>query len=192
MKLANPAYSRTLSAEEHAAGLLAALGVDLDTESTRRTPERMVHALQELMTPRAFNLTTFPNLEGYTELVAQHGIPVVSLCEHHALPFTGQAVVAYLPDERIVGLSKLARVVEMFASGPQVQERLTKQIASYLHDQLKARGVGVMIRAEHMCMTLRGAQAPGTITLTTSLTGEFRDDARSRQEFFAIAHEGRR
>lgn len=175
-----------LTAEEHAVGLLAALGVDLTTESTRRTPARMVSALRELLTPRPFTLTTFPNEEGYEEILVQDGIRFHSLCEHHGLPFVGQALVAYLPGARIVGLSKLARVVEQFACRAQVQERMTKEIAEFLHERLEPHGVGVMVRAEHLCMTLRGVQAPGTITLTTSLTGALRDDERTRQEFFAI------
>ncbi|MFD0854485.1 GTP cyclohydrolase I [Actinomadura adrarensis] len=175
-----------LTAEEHAAGLLSALGVDLASESTARTPARMVAALRELLSPRPFELTTFPNEEGYEEILVQDGIPFHSLCEHHGLPFIGHALVGYLPSKRIVGLSKLARVVESFACRAQVQERLTKQIAAYLHEHLEPYGVGVVMRAEHLCMTLRGAQAPGTITLTTSLTGALRDDERTRQEFFTI------
>lgn len=181
-----PAPAMALTAEEHAVGLLSALGVDLTTESTRRTPARMVKALRELLTPRPFTLTTFPNEEGYEEILVQDGIRFHSLCEHHGLPFIGQALVAYLPGKRIVGLSKLARVVEQFACRTQVQERMTKEIAGFLHDHLEPLGVGVVLRAEHLCMTLRGAQAPGTITLTTSLTGALRDDARTRQEFFTI------
>lgn len=180
------ASATALTAEEYAVGLLSALGVDLTTESTRRTPARMVSALRELLTPRPFTLTTFPNEEGYEEILVQDGIRFHSLCEHHGLPFVGQALVAYLPGTRIVGLSKLARVVEQFACRAQVQERMTKEIAEFLHERLEPHGVGVMVRAEHLCMTLRGVQAPGTITLTTSLTGSLRDDERTRQEFFAI------
>jgi GTP cyclohydrolase IA len=188
MRLSEPeTRSAALSAEEHAVGLLSALGVDLTSESTRRTPARMVDALRELLTPRPFTLTTFPNEEGYEEILVQDGIPFHSLCEHHGLPFLGRALVAYLPGKRIVGLSKLARVVEHFACRAQVQERMTKEIATYLHERLVPHGVGVMVRAEHLCMTLRGAQAPGTVTLTTSLTGLLRDDERTRQEFFTIA-----
>jgi GTP cyclohydrolase I len=176
-----------LAAERAAADLLRALGVDLTSESMRRTPSRMARAYAELFTPRPFNLTTFPNDEGYDELVLARNIPVRSVCEHHLLPFVGVAHVGYLPGERILGLSKLARVVEQFACRPQVQERLTKQIADWLTDQLDPVGVGVVVRAEHTCMTLRGVQAIGSCTVTSTLLGSLREDARSRHEFFALA-----
>ncbi|MGW4400877.1 GTP cyclohydrolase I FolE [Amycolatopsis nivea] len=176
-----------LAAAENAAGdFLRALGISLDSESLRGTPGRMARAYAELFTPRAFDLTTFPNDEGYDELVLARGIPVRSVCEHHLLPFIGVAHVGYLPGERILGLSKLARVVEHFACRPQVQERLTKQIAGWLGDQLSPKGVGVVIEAEHTCMTLRGVQATGSSTVTSTLMGTLREDARSRQEFFSL------
>ncbi len=131
-------------------------------------------------------MTSFPNDECYDELVLVRDIPIRSVCEHHMLPVVGVAHVGYLPGERIVGLSKLARVVEMFAHGPQVQERLTKQIADWLHVQLSPRGVGVVIDAEHLCMTLRGVQAIGARTLTSTLLGTLREDPRSRGEFLAL------
>ena len=118
--------------------------------------------------------------------VVATGIPFHSLCEHHLLPFVGVAHVGYLPGPRILGLSKLARVVELFARGPQVQERLTKQVASWLDEQLMPRGVGVVIDAEHLCMTLRGVGAAGSRTLTSALTGTLRQDPRSRAEFLAL------
>jgi GTP cyclohydrolase I len=139
-----------------------------------------------LFTAPEFDLTTFPNDEGYDELVLARSIPVSSVCEHHLLPFIGVAHVGYLPGERILGLSKLARVVNHFASRPQVQERLTKQIAGWLDTQLAPQGVGVVIEAEHTCMTLRGVRAAGASTVTSTLLGTLRDDARSRQEFFAL------
>ena len=145
-----------------AAQFLRALGVDLDRESTRDTPRRMAEAYAELLTPRAFDLTTFPNDEGYDELVLARSIPVQSVCEHHLLPFLGVAHVGYLPGDRILGLSKLARVVEHFARRPQVQERLTKQVADWLQDNLAPRGVGVVVQAEHMCMSVRGVRAGGS------------------------------
>lgn len=176
-----------LAAAESAAGdFLRALGISLDSESLRGTPGRMARAYAELFTPRSFDLTTFPNDEGYDELVLARDIPVRSVCEHHLLPFTGVAHVGYLPGERILGLSKLARVVEHFACRPQVQERLTKQVAGWLDDQLSPKGVGVVIEAEHTCMTLRGVQATGSSTVTSTLMGTLREDARSRQEFFAL------
>jgi GTP cyclohydrolase I len=165
---------------------LEALGVDLDDESLSRTPERMATALAELLTPRPFQLTTFPNDGGYDELIVARSIPVRSLCEHHMLPFVGVAHVGYIPGERILGLSKLARVVEHFASRVQVQERLTVQVARWLDAQTSPVGVGVVVEAEHLCMTLRGVQAPGTTTITSTLLGALRDDPRTRAEFLAM------
>ena len=165
---------------------LAALGVDLDDESLSRTPERMVAALAELLTPRPFQLTTFANDGGYDELIVARSIPVRSLCEHHMLPFVGVAHVGYIPGERILGLSKLARVVEHFAARVQVQERLTVQVARWLDAQTSPVGVGVVVEAEHLCMTLRGVQAPGTTTITSTLLGLLRDDPRTRAEFLAM------
>ena len=174
-----------------AGGLLSSLGVDLGSESLARTPARMAAALAELLTPRPFELTTFPNDGGYDELIVARGVPVRSLCEHHMLPFVGTAHVGYLPGERIVGLSKLARVVEHFSRRPQVQERLTTQVSTWLRDQLGAAGVGVVVEAEHLCMTLRGVQAPGTTTVTSSLLGALREDPRTRAEFLALARSAR-
>ena len=139
-----------------------------------------------MLTPRAFTPTTFPNDEGYDELVLARSIPFSSLCEHHLLPFSGVAHVGYLPGERILGLSKLARVVEHLARRLQIQERLTKQTADWLQRELQPKGVGVVLEAEHLCMTLRGVQAHGTLTVTSSLHGLLREDARSRAEFFAL------
>ncbi|MFJ9469340.1 GTP cyclohydrolase I FolE [Streptomyces caniferus] len=177
-----------LAAAERAAGeFLQALSISTGTESLRGTPGRMARAYAELFSPRPFDLTTFPNDEGYDELVLARSIPVRSVCEHHLLPFVGTAHVGYLPGQRILGLSKLARVVEYFACRPQVQERLTKQVADWLQTQLEPKGVGVVIEAEHTCMTLRGVQATGSSTLTSTLLGTLRSDARSRSEFLALA-----
>ena len=170
-----------------AAAFLAALGVDCESDSMRQTPARMAKAYLEMLTARTFDATTFPNDEGYDELVLARAVPVRSICEHHMLPFVGTAHVGYLPGpNRIVGLSKLARIVEHFASRPQVQERLTKQIADWLFTHLEPRGVGVVIEAEHTCMTLRGVRTPQATTMTSALLGVLRDDARSRAEFFAL------
>jgi GTP cyclohydrolase I len=174
------------AAQEAARAFLRALGLDPEAEGLRDTPRRMADAYAELLTPRAFDLTTFANEERYDELVLARDIPIRSLCEHHLLPFVGVAHVGYLPGERILGLSKLARVVELFAHGPQVQERLTKQIADWLDRHLQPNGVGVVIEAEHLCMTLRGVQAVGSRTLTSTLSGVLREDPRSRSEFLAL------
>lgn len=176
-------------AERAARDLLVALGEDVDRPGLRETPRRVAHAFAELLTAEPFELTTFPNEERYDELVLVRDIPFHSLCEHHLLPFHGVAHVAYLPDERILGISKLARVVDLFARGLQVQERLTVQVAGWLDEQLAPKGVGVVLEAEHLCMTLRGVQKPGTRTVTSALHGLLRDDARTRQEF--LAHTGK-
>ena len=178
-------------AERSARALLEALGVDLEDESRRDTPRRMARMYAELLTPPPFTATTFPNDGGYDELVVATGIPFHSLCEHHFLPFTGIAHVGYLPGDRIVGLSKLARVVEHFARLPQVQERLTTQIAGWLDAQLAPQGVGVVLEAEHLCMSLRGVQKPGARTVTSALHGVVRDDPRTRQEFLALTGDRR-
>jgi GTP cyclohydrolase IA len=183
---APPAAVDMARAEQAARDFLEALGVSTQSESLRDTPGRMARAYAELFTAPEFNLTTFPNDEGYDELVLARSIPVRSVCEHHLLPFTGVAHVGYLPRDRILGLSKLARVVEHFAARPQVQERLTKQVAGWLQDSLSPAGVGVVIEAEHTCMTVRGVRAAGSTTVTSTLLGTVRDDPRSRQEFFAL------
>ena len=175
------------AATDAAATFLEALGLDLDSEGLQDSPARLAKAYAELLTPRPFAMTTFPNDEGYDELVLARRIPLRSVCEHHLMPFVGVAHVGYLPGERILGLSKLARVVEHFACRPQVQERLTMQVASWLFQELGARGVGVVIEAEHSCMTLRGVQATGSDTVTSTLLGVLRSDPRSRAEFFALA-----
>jgi GTP cyclohydrolase I len=166
--------------------LLVALGEDPTSEHLQRTPARVARAFQELLTPTQVDPTTFPNDEGYDELVLVRDIPFHSLCEHHLLPFVGKAHVAYLPKDRILGLSKLARVVEHYSRALQVQERMTQQIAGWLEEQLAPRGVGVVLEAEHMCMRLRGVRVPGTMTVTSTLRGTLRDDARTRGEFLDL------
>jgi GTP cyclohydrolase I len=175
------------AAQRAAAEFLAALGVDLDREGLSETPARMARAYAELFRPRPLRMTTFPNDEGYDELVLARGIPFRTVCEHHLLPFSGVAHVGYLPGARILGLSKLARLVEHFAARPQTQERLTKQVADCLAERLAPRGTGVVLQAEHTCMTLRGVRAIGATTVTSALLGSLRADARSRAEFFALA-----
>jgi GTP cyclohydrolase I len=179
-----------VAAEDAARALLEALGADLEDESLRETPRRVAAALAEMLTPHPFEATTFPNDEGYDELVIARSIPFHSLCEHHVLPFMGVAHVGYLPGERIIGLSKLARVVEMYARRLQVQERMTVQIANWLEEHLEPRGVGVVLEAEHLCMSLRGVQKPGTRTVTSALLGSVRDDVRTREEFLDLTHTG--
>ena len=180
------AHVDLVAAERAVVDLLVALGQDPSDPHTEDTPRRVAAAYAELLTPRAFNLTTFPNDEAYDELVLARDIPFHSLCQHHMLPFVGVAHVGYLPGDRILGLSKLARVVELFARGLQVQERLTKEVADWLQDELTPKGVGVVLEAEHLCMSLRGVRAAGSRTVTSALHGLLRDDPRSRAEFFAL------
>ena len=175
-----------IAVQKAARELLRALGADVDAEALRETPRRMADAYAELLTPQPFQATTFPNDDGYDELVVARAIPFHSLCMHHLLPFHGVAHIGYLPRERIIGLSKLGRVVELFARDLQIQERLTTQIAGWLEHELQPKGVGVVLEAEHMCMSLRGVQKFGSKTVTSALHGLVRDDARTRQEFLAL------
>ncbi len=177
------------AARDAAAALLTALGLSVHSPDLAETPRRLVDAYAELLAVPDFDLTTFDNGSGYDELVLVRDIPVRSLCEHHLLPFTGVAHVGYLPGERILGLSKLARTVEFFARRTQTQERLTSQVADHLHDRLEPRGVGVVIEADHSCMSLRGARATGASTLTTAVRGLMRDDPSSRAEFLSLTRD---
>ncbi len=182
----SPAREVDLAAATRAAeSFLLALGISCNTESMAKSPQRMAKAYAALLSSRPFEMTTFPNEEQYDELVIVRSIPVQSVCEHHFLPFTGIAHVGYIPGERIVGLSKLARVVEMFARQPQVQERLTQQIANHLDAHLAPKGVGVVIEAEHTCMSLRGVHVTGTTTSTSAVRGLLRESPQTRAEFFA-------
>ena len=174
------------AAEQAAADLLTAMGLDLTDENLAETPRRMARALIEMTSGSDFELTTFPNDEEYDELVLVRDIPLQSVCEHHMLPFVGVAHVGYLPGDRILGLSKFARMVDLHARRPQTQERLTKRIADHLQSALAPCGVGVVIEAEHTCMSLRGARATGARTTTSALFGRLRDDPRSRAEFLAL------
>jgi GTP cyclohydrolase IA len=179
------------AAEAAAAALLVALGQDLDSVHVADTPRRMAAAYAELLTVEPFDFTTFPNSEGYDELVLVEDIPVRSVCEHHMLPFVGVAHVGYLPADRVLGLSKLARVVDFYSHRPQTQERLTQQVAEHLQTHLCPRGAGVVIEAEHTCMTLRGVRATGTRTVTSALLGRLRTDAASRAEFLGLTRDRR-
>jgi len=176
-----------VAATQAVTDLLTAFGIDLSEEGVRDTPKRVVASLREMLTSRPFNLTTFPNDEGYDQLILARSIKFHSLCMHHLLPFVGVAHVGYLPGERILGLSKLARVVEMFSRGLQVQEQLTQQIANWLAENLEPKGVGVIMEAEHLCMSLRGIRQPGTTTVTSALLGRIRTDQRTRSEFLTLA-----
>jgi GTP cyclohydrolase I len=195
-RVTRTAAVRDLDAATRAAGdLLRGLGIDPDDPATpdlAETPRRLALAYAELLDVPEFDFTTFANTEGYDELVLVREIPFQSVCEHHLLPFSGVAHVGYLPRGRIVGLSKLARTVDHYARRPQTQERLTMQVADLLEDQLSPRGVGVLLVAEHTCMTLRGARAPGSATTTSSLRGHLRENAAARAEFLALVNGGPR
>ena len=173
------------AAERAAHELLRAIGADLDYPGLAETPRRIAASLAELLTPPEFTATLFRN-EGYDELILVRDISFQSLCMHHLLPFHGVAHVAYLPGDCIIGISKLARVVEAFARDLQLQERMTVQIADWLEQELAPRGVGVVLSAEHMCMTIRGIRKPGARTVTSAVRGRLRTDARTREEFFSL------
>ena len=172
--------------------LLEGLGVDLDSEHFRDTPERTANAwIDELCSglgEKKFSLTTFPVGANYESsmVVLQH-IPVRSVCAHHLLPFYGEATVAYIPDERLCGLSKLSRIVDYFSRRPQVQEELTSDITNFLCEQLSPQGAGVIVKATHMCMAMRGVSHDGVMT-TSSLKGLFLSQGNVRAEFMALAN----
>ncbi|MBA2599013.1 MAG: GTP cyclohydrolase I FolE [Chloroflexota bacterium] len=174
--------------------ILLAIGEDPDREGLQRTPSRIADAYEELFAglredPRHHLNATFD--EGHKEMVVLRDIPFASLCEHHLLPFTGFAHVGYIPRGRIVGLSKLARLVEGYARRPQVQERLTSEIADALLEELNPDGCGVIIDAVHTCMTIRGVEKPGASMVTSAMRGGFRNRPETRAEFIAIVRGGR-
>ena len=172
--------------------LLEALGVDLENHHFRKTPERVANTwIEELCSglgEKKFSITTFPVSADYepSMVVLQH-IPVRSVCSHHLLPFVGEATVAYIPDERLCGVSKLSRIVDYFSRRPQVQEELTSDIANFLCEQLSPQGAGVIVKATHMCMAMRGVSHDGVMT-TSSLKGSFLSEATVRAEFMALAN----
>ncbi len=170
-------------------------GDDPDREGLLDTPKRVAKSYRELFVgydsnPRDYLERTFDEVGGYDELVVLRDIRVVSFCEHHMLPFLGRAHVGYLPTDRVVGISKLARVVQGFSRRLQIQEKLTAEIAGAIDEILKPKGVGVVVEAEHSCMTLRGVNTPGASLITSHLTGVIRDDHRTRQEFLRLARAG--
>ena len=177
-----------LEAEEAIRTLLRWAGDDPDREGLRDTPKRVVNAYRDWFSgyssdPRAYLSRTFEEVEGYDEMVVLRDIAFESHCEHHLAPIIGHAHVGYLPTDRVVGISKLARVVEGYARRFQVQEKLTAQIAACVYEVLKPRGVGVVINATHECMTTRGVHKRGVSMVTSRMIGTFRQDARTRAEF---------
>jgi len=175
--------------------ILLAVGEDIDREGLRDTPARVARMYAELLggmyeNPEIHLDRVFH--ESYDEIVLLRDIPFYSLCEHHMLPFIGQAHVAYLPKGRVLGVSKLARIVEGYARQLQVQERLTAQIADIIMDRLQPMGVAVVLEASHSCMTIRGIKKPGSTMVTSALRGLFRKDPRSRNEILSLLHQDRR
>lgn len=178
-------------AEAHIRGLLSFLGEDPDREGLKETPARVVRAYEEhfagyAQDPAEYLSRTFKEVEHYDELVLVSDIEVFSHCEHHMVPFVGKAHVGYVPDGRVVGLSKLARVVDVFARRLQVQEKLTAQIANSIQEHLQPQGVAVILQCQHFCMCYRGVKKPGSWTTTSKLHGLFMQDSASRMELLTL------
>jgi GTP cyclohydrolase I len=175
--------------------ILAAVGEDPDREGLLETPDRVARMYAEVFSglhtnPAIYLQKTFT--QKHDEMVLVKDIDFSSCCEHHLLPFTGKAHIAYLPDGKVVGLSKLARVVEAIARRPQVQERMTEELAELIMRELKPRGVGVIIEASHSCMTIRGVRKPGAMTITSALRGLFKSNPTTRSEFMSLIANGNR
>lgn len=171
-------------AEDAVKRILQYLGEDINREGLKDTPKRYIKFLKEFTQPKEFNFTTF-DAEGTDEMIIQTNIPFYSLCEHHIAPFFGTADVAYIPDKKIVGLSKLARVVDLYANKLQNQERITTQVAERLMKELGAKGVAVHLKAQHLCMCMRGVKKHDTWTSTSKMMGYFKDDDKCRNEFLS-------
>jgi len=173
------------SAEWHFQQILSKLGEDISREGLIETPKRYIKFMREFLEPKDFNFTTF-DAEGTDEMIFQTNIPFYSLCEHHTAPFFGVAHVAYIPDKRIVGLSKLARVVDLYANRFQNQERITTQIAERIQNELNPVGVAVSLKAQHLCMCMRGVKKHDTWTITSKMLGAFKEDEKARNEFLNL------
>lgn len=178
-------------AEEAVRTLIRWAGDDPEREGVKDTPKRVAKAYEEFfqgyaIDPHSVLSRTFKEVEGYDEMVILRDITFESHCEHHMVPFTGRAHVAYVPNKKVVGISKLARLVDVYAKRLQIQEKLTAQIACALNDILQPKGVGVVIEAQHQCMTTRGVHKPGVVMTTSHMLGGFRSDIRTRQEFLSL------
>lgn len=174
-------------AEQAMTAFISALGFNLDNPGLRETPRRVAQAYAELLTPRSFETTIFDNDAGFGGIIQVHGVPFVSVCEHHMFPFHGTASIGYIPTKKLLGLSKLARAVQHLAANPQLQERMTAQIAAWVANESDSNDVGVVLSAVHSCMSWRGAQAIGAHTVTSELRGRMADDARINAEFLRHA-----
>ena len=179
------------AAEAAVRALIKWIGEDPDREGLKETPDRVVRAFEEFFAgyrddPAEMLKRTFEETGGYDEMIVLRDIDFTSHCEHHMLPIVGRAHVAYLPDKRVVGISKLARIVESYARRLQIQEKMTAEIANTIESVLKPRGVGVIVEAEHQCMTTRGVHKPGVSMVTSHMLGLFRSDAKTRREFLSI------
>jgi GTP cyclohydrolase I len=170
------------SAEWHFQSILEQLGENPQREGLQETPKRYIKFMREFLEPKEFNFTSF-DAEGTDEMIVQSNIPFYSLCEHHTAPFFGTGVIAYIPDKKIVGLSKLARTLDLFANRFQNQERITTQVATKIWEELSPRGVAVSLKAQHLCMCMRGVKKHDTWTTTTKLLGVFKEDDKARAEF---------
>jgi len=168
------------------ADTLIALGLNIESEGLKRTPARIAKFYLEFLRPPDFEFTVFDN-DGSDEMVIQSDIEFASLCEHHGLPFIGAAAIAYIPDGKIVGLSKLARCLDTYARRFQNQERITRQVADALQEALNPKGVAVVLKARHFCIEIRGVRKRGSITTTSCLTGVFKNDPACRNEFLSLA-----
>lgn len=173
------------SAEWYFQRILHELGEDINREGLQDTPKRYIKFMREFLTPKEFNFTTF-DAEGTDEMIVQTNIPFYSLCEHHTAPFFGIGHIAYIPDKKIVGLSKLARTLDFYANRFQNQERITTQIAERLDKELTPKGVAVSLKAQHLCMCMRGVKKHDTWTITSKLLGVFKNDKKARSEFLNL------
>jgi GTP cyclohydrolase I len=174
------------SSEDVIAELLAHLDKNPGREGLRDTPQRYKKFLDEFLNPEPFKTTIFDS-EGYDEMVLQTKIPFYSICEHHLLPFFGYGSIAYIPNKKIVGLSKLARILDHFSRQLQNQERITVQVADFLNEAISPKGAGVILEARHLCMEMRGIQKPEVMTTTSCVRGIFKSDPRTRSEFIRLA-----
>jgi GTP cyclohydrolase I len=180
-----PNETQMVLAQSKMRNVLEYMGHNVDREGLQETPKRYIKFLKQFCSPEPFAFTTFKS-EGYDNMIIVKEIPFYSLCEHHLAPFFGVAHIAYIPNTKIVGLSKLPRTLDMYARRPQNQERITMQVAQFINEQLKPKGVAVVLEARHMCVEMRGVEKPGTITTTSSLVGLFKTDHKVRTEFLNL------